>query len=104
MKKTLARKLTDIWYKDIIIGGWFMPFGFLFADIVRFRKFLYRHNIGQFKTERLPVPVIIVGNITVGGTGKTPLIIALAKQLQQAGYEVGIISRGYGGDSVPRMV
>jgi len=104
MKKTLTRKLTDLWYKDLVIGGALMPFGFLFADIVRFRKFLYRHNIRQFKTERLPVPVIIVGNITVGGTGKTPLIIALTKQLQQAGYNVGIISRGYGGDSVPRRV
>jgi len=104
MKKTLTRKLTDLWYKDLVIGGALMPFGFLFADIVRFRKFLYRHNIGQFKTERLPVPVIIVGNITVGGTGKTPLLIALAQLLKNQGYKVGIISRGYGGDSVPRRV
>jgi len=102
MKKTLARKLTDIWYKDPFIGAWLMPFGFLFADIVRFRKFLYR--IGVLKTQRLPVPVIIVGNITVGGTGKTPLIIALAKRLQDAGFKVGIISRGYGGDALPRLV
>jgi tetraacyldisaccharide 4'-kinase len=104
MKKTLARKLTDLWYKDLVIGGFLMPFGFLFADIVRFRKFLYRHNIGRFKTERLPVPVIIVGNITVGGTGKTPLIIALAKLLKDKGFKIGIISRGYGGDSMPHIV
>jgi tetraacyldisaccharide 4'-kinase len=102
MKKTLTRKFTDLWYKDIIIGSWIMPWGFLFADIVRFRKFLYRIKV--FKTERLPVPVIIVGNITVGGTGKTPLIIALAKLLTDKGYKVGIISRGYGGDEVPRLV
>lgn len=102
MKKTLARKLTDIWYKDIIIGTWLMPLGFLFSDIVRFRKFLYR--IGLLKTQRLPVPVIIVGNITVGGTGKTPLLIALAKQLQDSGFKVGIISRGYGGDELPHIV
>lgn len=104
MKKTLTRKLTDIWYKDMFIGAWLMPLGFVFSDITRFRKFLYRHNIGRFKTERLPVPVIIVGNITVGGTGKTPLIIALAKLLQHHGFKVGIISRGYGGDEVPRLV
>lgn len=102
MKKTLARKLIDIWYKDPFIGTWLMPFGFFFSDIVRFRRFLYR--IGVLKTRRLPVPVIIVGNITIGGTGKTPLIIALAKVLQKSGYTVGIVSRGYGGDSLPRMV
>ncbi|MFI3190488.1 tetraacyldisaccharide 4'-kinase [Crenothrix sp. D3] len=104
MKKTLTRKLTDIWYKDMFIGSWLMPLGFIFSDITRFRKFLYRHNIGRFKTERLPVPVIIVGNITVGGTGKTPLIIALANVLKAQGFKVGIISRGYGGDEVPRWV
>ena len=102
MKKTLARKLTDIWYKDLFIGTWLMPLGFLFSDIARFRKFLYR--IGVLKIQRLPVPVIIVGNITVGGTGKTPLIIALAKLLQEQGYKVGIISRGYGGDEQPHIV
>jgi tetraacyldisaccharide 4'-kinase len=102
MKKTLSRKLIDIWYKDPFIGTWLMPLGFLFSDIARFRKFLYR--IGVLKTQRLPVPVIIVGNITVGGTGKTPLIIALAKLLQAQGFKVGIISRGYGGDEQPRMI
>ena len=76
MKKTLARWAQDIWYKDPFIGVWLMPFGFLFSDIVKFRKFLYR--IGLLKTQTLPVSVIVVGNITVGGTGKTPLIIYLA--------------------------
>lgn len=102
MKKTLARKLTDLWYKDLVIGGWLMPFGFFFADIVRFRKFLYRIKV--LKTQQLPVPVIVVGNITVGGTGKTPLIITLAQQLKEAGFKVGIISRGYGGDELARLV
>lgn len=102
MKKTLTRSLTDIWYKDPFIGTWLMPFGFLFADIVRFRRFLYRINV--LKTQRLPVPVIIVGNITVGGTGKTPLIIALAQLLTAQGYKVGIISRGYGGDKTTQLV
>lgn len=102
MKQTLTRKLTDIWYKDIIIGSWFMPLGFFFADMVRFRKFLYR--IGILKTQRLPVPVIVVGNITVGGTGKTPLVIALAHFLKDRGFKVGIISRGYGGDKLAQLV
>jgi len=97
MKKTLARWTTDIWYKDPFIGVWLMPFGFLFSDAVKFRKFLYR--LGVLKTHTLPVPVIIVGNITVGGTGKTPLIIWLAGLLKESGFKPGIISRGYGGQS-----
>jgi tetraacyldisaccharide 4'-kinase len=95
MKKTLARWAQDIWYKDPFIGVWLCPLGFLFSDLVRFRKFLYR--LGLLKTQAVPVPVIIVGNITVGGTGKTPLVIWLTRLLMEAGYRPGIISRGYGG-------
>ena len=51
------------------------------------------------KSYRLDVPVIVVGNITVGGTGKSPLTVAIAHQLQQAGYRPGLVSRGYGGQS-----
>jgi tetraacyldisaccharide 4'-kinase len=104
MKKTLARRLTDIWYEDAFLGVWLMPLGFLFRDVIRFRKFLYR--LGVLKSYTLPVPVIVVGNITVGGTGKTPLIICLAEFLKEAGYKPGIISRGYGGkaESWPQSV
>jgi tetraacyldisaccharide 4'-kinase len=104
MKKTLARWLVDVWYKDPFIGVWLSPLGFLFSDAVKFRKFLYRR--GVLKTHTLPVPVIVVGNITVGGTGKTPLIIWLARFLKDSGYRPGIISRGYGGrsESWPQMV
>ena len=97
MKKTLARWATDIWYKDPFIGVWLMPLGFLFSDAVKFRKFLYR--VGVLKVHTLPVPVIVVGNITVGGTGKTPLIIWLAGFLKASGFKPGIISRGYGGQA-----
>ncbi len=97
MKKTLSRWLLDVWYKDPFIGVVLMPLGFLFSDFVKFRKFLYR--IGVLKKHSLPVPVIVIGNITVGGTGKTPLIIWLAHWLKDQGFKPGIISRGYGGQA-----
>ena len=97
MNKTVSRWLVDIWYKDPFIGVLLMPLGFLFSDVVKFRKFLYR--LGVLKKHSLPVPVIVIGNITVGGTGKTPLIIWLAELLKSEGYKPGIISRGYGGKS-----
>lgn len=72
-----------------------MPLSWLFGLISFARKALYKH--GWLQSYRLNVPVIIVGNINVGGTGKTPLVVWLAEQLKIAGYKPGIISRGYGG-------
>jgi tetraacyldisaccharide 4'-kinase len=95
IKRILNRWARYVWYEDVFIASWLTVFSMLFIDISRFRRYLYRKNI--LETFKLSCPVIIVGNITVGGTGKTPLVIALAKQLQQAGFRPGIISRGYGG-------
>ncbi len=67
----------------------FLPLWLLFVLISGLKKRLT-------VAERLPVPVIVVGNITVGGAGKTPLTIALAQALRAAGYRPGIVSRGYG--------
>jgi len=72
-----------------------LPISWLFGLIITLRKFLYKTNV--LKSYRLSVPVVVVGNINVGGTGKTPLVIWLAEQLKRAGYTPGIISRGYGG-------
>lgn len=102
MKKTVSRYLLDLWYNDYYTGAALMPIGFLFSDFVKCRRWLYK--ISMCKSESLPVPVVVVGNITVGGTGKTPLCIYLANLLQQEGYRVGIISRGYGGENPPQMV
>ena len=53
------------------------------------------HRLGWPRITRLPVPVLVVGNVVVGGTGKTPIVIALAKELEKRGFRPGIISRGY---------
>ncbi len=74
-----------------------MPLSWLFGFVVFLRKYLYKN--GWLKSYRLNVPIIVVGNINVGGTGKTPLVIWLTEQMRQAGYKPGIISRGYGGNA-----
>ena len=70
-----------------------IPLSWLYGLIVSIRNRLY--GIGVFKARRLPCRVISVGNIAVGGTGKTPAVIAIAKHLQQKGVRVAILLRGY---------
>ena len=80
--------------------GWFAclawPISLIFGVLLRVRGLLYRFGI--LKQESLPVPVIVVGNIFVGGTGKTPFTMWLLAQLKQAGFKPGVISRGYGAE------
>lgn len=72
-----------------------LPLSMIFYFILTIRRSLFR--LGVRKTHHFPVPVIVVGNITVGGTGKTPFVIWLAQLLQSQGLKPGIVSRGYGG-------
>lgn len=84
-----------IWYGDHPLSPWLAPLGWCYAGFARLRRLAYA--AGFLPVQRVPVPVIIIGNITAGGTGKTPLIIWLARHLLAAGRRPGIISRGYGG-------
>ena len=72
------------------------PLSWLFGLITSVRRFAYKE--GFFKSYALPVPVIVVGNINVGGSGKTPVVMWLVAQLAKDGYRPAVISRGYGGN------
>ncbi|MCB5186381.1 tetraacyldisaccharide 4'-kinase [Methylobacillus gramineus] len=97
MKQPFSTWLVDQWYHN---GPWqivLRPFSWLFGLLSLLRRQAYR--LGVFKSHKLPVPVIVVGNISVGGTGKTPFVIWLVEQLQEQGWRPGIVSRGYGGSA-----
>ena len=81
------------WYGKSRWVYWLLPLSWLFGAISTARKFF----LTRFFQKKLSVPVIIVGNISVGGTGKTPLLIELVKYLQAKGHKPGVVSRGYGG-------
>lgn len=89
---SLADKIQQAWAQQ---SGWLLllrPLSWLYRGV-----FLLQKNSKLKTAYRAPVPVMIIGNITVGGSGKTPLIISLVKYLQQKNIKVGVISRGYGG-------
>jgi len=90
---SIHASLNQQFYKKSTWIFLLIPFSIVFWLLITLRKILYRINI--FKIYELQVPLVIVGNITIGGTGKTPLIIFLAQKLAEKKLNVGIISRGY---------
>jgi tetraacyldisaccharide 4'-kinase len=93
----MQRQLEAIWYGNHPMGTCLAPAGWLFASAVALRRSLYR--MGVLATTRLPVPVIVIGNIAVGGSGKTPLVLWAAELLAERGHRPGIVSRGYRGQA-----
>ena len=79
-----------------------LPLTLIFLTLTAIRRLLFR--VGILTSTKINVPVIVVGNVTVGGTGKTPIVIAVAKALKGAGFTPGIITRGYRGDGLSREV
>jgi tetraacyldisaccharide 4'-kinase len=95
--------IESLWYRVSVWHIVLVPLSWLFAVLVELRRALYRW--GVLKSVRLAIPVIVVGGITVGGSGKTPLVLWLTQLLQQSGYRPGIVSRGYGSSArLPRAV
>ncbi len=89
------KSIVHAWYAKHPALRLLLPFSYFYQFMFRLHQFLYFSGIK--KIYHAPIPVIIVGNITVGGTGKTPLVIALAEYLTKIGYRPGVISRGYKG-------
>ncbi|WLP93501.1 tetraacyldisaccharide 4'-kinase [Psychrobacter sp. M13] len=101
---SLETKITQAWQRQALWLWLLLPVSWLYGLIISIRQQAYK--LGLAKSYRAPIPIMVIGNITVGGSGKTPLIMALVDYLQQHKVPVGVISRGYGGDSaqMPALV
>jgi len=86
-------RLQHLWYRLSPLHLLLFPISLVFRSLVALRRVLYKR--GLLASVKLPVPVVVVGNISVGGTGKTPLTLWLAQQLMENGWHPGIVSRGY---------
>jgi tetraacyldisaccharide 4'-kinase len=102
MSRPSARQPLNVRLEQWVAGVWahrgpvawlLLPAAAVFGLIAALRRYAFAQ--GWLEVERLPVSVVVVGNVTVGGTGKTPTVIALVEALRQAGYTPGVISRGY---------
>lgn len=87
--------IERIWSGSSLLYLLLLPLSWLYGLVSGLIRLSYR--CGLRKSWRAPVPVVVVGNLTAGGNGKTPTVIWLVEQLQQRGYRVGVVSRGYGG-------
>ena len=93
-RSRLESQLMRLWQSRSWAAWMLTPLAGLYGLLLLIRRALYA--LGLLQQMRLPVPVIVVGNIFVGGTGKTPLVIWLVEQLRARGWQPGVISRGYG--------
>lgn len=92
---SLSRWVERQWQRRGPFAVCLLPLAWIYCTLMRLRRLAYRR--GWLVTQRLTCPVIVVGNLSVGGTGKTPLIMALVRRLAAVGYRPGVVSRGYGG-------
>ncbi len=93
----LKQWIAEGWQSRGVYSVLLLPVALLFMLLVNCRRHAYR--LGWMASVKLPVPVVVVGNITAGGSGKTPLVLYLVRELSRRGWRPGIVSRGYGGSA-----
>lgn len=91
----MTKSLERYWYQSNSFVWLLLPLSWLYCLIIIIRRKLYQLNI--VKSYAAKVPLVVVGNIVVGGSGKTPLLISLCDYIQKNGFKPGVVSRGYGG-------
>ena len=96
MSAALRRVLVESWNRRGVLAFLLWPVSVLYGLLTAARKGLYQ--VRWLAVERVPVPVVVVGNVVVGGAGKTPVTMALVKHLKRQGLKAGVIARGYGRD------
>lgn len=89
--------INRVWYGRSLISWLLLPLSGLYWLVIWLRKIMFKYFTGGPK--KFEVPLIVVGNITVGGTGKTPMVVYLCEELKKLGYTPGVASRGYGGST-----
>jgi len=94
MASSISEFVTKSWYQGAYWLYFLWPLYLVYRVVTLLRKYLYQ--VRFFKSYRAKVPVIVVGNITLGGTGKSPLVAYLVESLKEMGFKPGVVSRGYG--------
>ena len=94
LRLQLAQTLQRAWTERGLLAKVLWPLSLVYSLLSALNRLFYHWGI--FKTHRVRVPVVVVGNIVAGGGGKTPTVMALVQHLKAQGFSVGVVSRGYG--------
>lgn len=99
MAQGLTQALLRAWTGRGPLACALLPVAGIYGLLLRLRRCAYR--VGLCTSERIGVPIVVVGNVITGGAGKTPTVLGIVAHLQALGWRVGIVSRGYGGSGLP---